>query len=403
MIEQKQITISLLPSQHKFLNSTKKEVLFSGAWRAGKSRVLCYALLKQVIKNPNNTVLLCRKTFNSLKNTTLNTLLRGDNNDPVLPKGSYSHHQADHYIDLKGGGRINYAGLDDPLKIRSMSLGAVALDEAIEFSEDEFYECIGRLSLPSGTRQIFLATNPHTPEHWIYKRFFVNKNDSKESVTARTIDNPYLPSDYLDYLKEMPETLYKRFALGEWIALENVVYPQWDDKYIKIRHMGEFSEFRLGVDFGFTNPAALALIGIDGDNNLHLLEEIKESKLLIGSIVDRANKWKKMQPIVVVDPSAPALAAEFDKDGWDVKSADNTIFSGIARMQDALHKGKFTVDPSCTEFVKEIKNYVYNSKGKPVKLEDHLLDATRYIINDLVGEPTSHAFAMDLDSEQDSD
>jgi hypothetical protein len=61
----------LLPSQERFINSTKKEILFSGAWRAGKSKILCFALLKQVIKNPHNTVLLCRKTLESLKSSTL--------------------------------------------------------------------------------------------------------------------------------------------------------------------------------------------------------------------------------------------------------------------------------------------------------------------------------------------
>ena len=381
----KKINIPMLSSQLKFINSDKREVLFSGAWRAGKSRVLCYALVKQVIRNPNNTVLLCRKTLESLKGTTLNTLIRGDDNDPVLPQGSYYHNKQDKYIQLIGGGRIQYRGIDDILKIRSMSLGAIGIDEAIEFDEMDYLELLGRLSLKTGTRQIFLATNPGVPSNWIYQRFFKNADNNKEAIISRTIDNIFLPPDYIKGLNDLPETMYKRFALGEWIALENTIYTQFDKKkHVRHRELGEFNSYMLGIDFGFTNPCALTLYGIDGDKNIHLIEEVKKSGLLIGEISKRAQKWYRLEPLTIVDPSAPALIAELESEGFNVKKADNAVDAGIARFQDYLNRNKFSIEPTCIEFLKEIEQYTYNKKGKPVKVDDHILDATRYVINELV-------------------
>jgi len=393
MIESVKKKIQLLPSQLQFIRSTKREVLFSGAMRAGKSRVLCYALVKQVLKNPNNTVLLCRRTLKSLKNTTLNTLLRGDNNDPVLPPGSYRHNKMEQFIDVKGGGRINYAGIDNIIKIRSMSLGAIGIDESIEFELEEYTELLGRLSLPAGTRQIYMATNPGVPGNWMHDRFFKNRKetDDMDVIISRTVDNFFLPNDYFETLKLMSESQYKRFALGEWVALENTIYPEFNrDKHIRIRGHGEFIKYMLGVDFGFTNPTAICLIGVDGDNNMHLVEELKRSKLLIGQIVELCEKYHRLEPTVIVDPSAPALIAEFEQAGYTVKKADNSVDSGIARFQNYLHQDKFSCDPSCVEFIKEIENYCYNKDGRPVKINDHLCDSIRYCCSDLVANNTAY-------------
>jgi phage terminase large subunit len=402
MIENKPQNIALLPGQKQFIFSKAKEVLYSGAWRAGKSRVLCYALVKQVIKNPNNTVLLCRRTLESLRGTTLNTLLRGDNNDPVLPLGSYTWNKMEKYIQLNGGGRINYRGIDDVLKIRSMSLGAIGIDESIEFELEEYQELMGRLSLASGTRQIFMATNPGVPGCWMHDRFLKEPHPNREVILSRTVDNFFLPPDYIEGLKELPETMYRRFALGEWVALENMIYSGFNrNKHLRHREYGEFVSYLLGVDFGFTNPCAIGLFGVDGDKNIHLIEEQKQSKLLIGEISERCQKYSSLKPVVIVDPSAPALIAELEKDGMNVIKADNSVPSGIARMQDYLHRGKFSAEPNCYEFIKEIENYVYDKKGDPVKVDDHEIDLTRYCLNYLVEESlNSKTFCLTLDEDE---
>lgn len=382
-------TFKLLPTQDLFLKSNTKETLLSGAWGSSKSFALCLGVLREASIR-DATILLCRKTYTALKRSTLQTLLYGEN--PILPRGSYKYNKVDQSITLNGLNSVIYLmGLDDIMKVRSMNLSYVAVDECSELEESEWVELLGRLRNKNGSRRLIGATNPSSPSHWLYQRFFVNCNKDRTVIKSTALDNPYLPQDYLDSLKTMPDALYKRFVLGEWIAMENVIYPEFDrNKHLKHRELGEFSSYMLGVDFGFTNPCALSLLGIDGDNNIHLLEEIKESKLLIGKIVELAERFHKFEPVVVVDPSAPALIAEFEQRGFNVKKADNSVDSGIARFQDYLHKGKFSAEPDCLEFVKEIENYIYDSNGKPVKIGDHLLDSIRYVLNDKVEENTGY-------------
>lgn len=378
----KQVSFKLLPKQQEFFDATEKEVLTSGAWGSSKSTALCFAVLKEAMIQ-NAQILLCRKTYTSLRRTTLQTLLYGTN--PIIPKGSYKYNQVSQTIKLNGyGSTIYLAGLDSMEKIRSMNLSLVAIDEASELVEEEWVELMGRLRCESGSRRIIAATNPASPSHFLYQRFYVNKSPNRRVINSTTFENSFLPKDYLDSLKELPEKLYNRFVMGEWLELDKSIYSMWDrQKHIKTRSMGEFQRYYLGCDWGWTNPTAIGLFGVDGDNNLHLIEESKESKILIGEVVEKCQKYYKLQPIVVVDPSAPALIAEFERAGFTVKKANNSVDEGITRMQNLLGKDKLTVDPSCVEFIKEVENYIYDDKGKPVKINDHMMDCCRYICQEV--------------------
>jgi len=402
MPEVKHINYQLLPKQMQFVNSTAKQTLFSGAWGASKSTALCLSVLKESVI-PGAQILLCRKTYTSLKRTTLQTLLYGDN--PIIPNGSYKLNKIDQTIKLNGlNSTIYMSGLEDILKIRSMNLSMVAIDEASELTENEWIELQGRLRDTHGSRRIIAATNPASPSHFLYRKFFVNKGKNKEVICATTLENRFLPPDYIESLKELPKNMYDKFVLGAWIENENQIYKEWNrDTCIKQRDISEFHKFVLGVDFGFTNPCAIVLIGVDGDNNLHLLEELKESKLLIGQIVNKCEKYRKLEPEVICDPSSPALIAQFEEAGFNAVGANNSIDDGLARLQNYLHLNKFSVDSKCEEWIKEVENYCYSEKGKPVKIHDHLMDATRYVVNHVIELVQEHQPLIVLGDDKEED
>lgn len=379
----KQVIYKLLPKQVEFVNSTCKETLASGSWGSSKSTSLAFAILKEACI-PGAQILLCRKTYTALKRSTMHTLLGGTN--PIIPRGSYKHNKQAQTITLNGlNSTIYLMGLDEIEKVRSMNLSMVAVDEATELNENEWVELLGRLRCQEGSRRLIAACNPASPSHFLYKRFFVDNDINRKVIRSTVFDNPYLPKDYVDNLKTLPKQLYDRYVLGEWLALDKVIYSNFSrEKCLKQRGLGEFTRYMVGIDWGFTHPCAIGLFGIDGDDNIHLLEEIKESGLLLNKVIKKCEKYRKFEPLVVIDPSAPALVAEFEQDGWNVKGANNDVSAGIARMQDYIERGKFTIDPGCLEFVKEIENYIYDDKGKPVKVGDDLCDMGRYVINEIV-------------------
>ena len=172
--------IKLLPHQRDFVESPAEEVLFSGSYGSGKSLSLCAKIVFLLTRYPKNRGFLCRKTLQSLKASTLRTLLEGDGGQPaILPSYMVKNwNKQDRVLTLFNDSTLHYGQIDEN-QIKSMNLGFVAIDEATEFLEEEFNALVGRLRLGGvPVRQIFAATNPSGPNHWLYRRFFTDKSEN---------------------------------------------------------------------------------------------------------------------------------------------------------------------------------------------------------------------------------
>ena len=114
--------IRLLPKQAYFLKANNKEILYSGGYGSGKSRVLCYKIVQHAMI-PGALIGLFRKERTSLMATTMRTLLESESGlPPVLPPGTYEHNKQNSIIKIKGGGQIYYSGFDSDIKLRSLNL-----------------------------------------------------------------------------------------------------------------------------------------------------------------------------------------------------------------------------------------------------------------------------------------
>jgi len=385
------IKIKLLPKQAEFIFSKTKEIMYSGGYGSGKSRALCY---KAVIhaSEPGNIVLLVRKTMTALKKSTLKTLLEPDGQlPPVLPRNSYHHDKHNSVITLNGGGQILYFGCDNEMSIRSMNLGAVFIDEGVELEENEYMELLYRLRNTSASfRQICIATNPGNQNHFLFDRFFKDIDENRKVITSSSLDNQFLIGDYVDSLKQMTGTMFSKYVEGYWCALEHGIYPEFTrEEHCRSKKTSDFSEFVLGLDFGFSVPSAFTFFGVGKESSLHLLEEYSKTKMLIGDIIKRCERYRPLNPKIVVDPSAAHLIAELEMHGFNVCGADNELYHGISRAKDMLSSGRLTLDSKCVEFIKEMENYSYDEKNKPVKKNDHLMDAMRYCVNYIWNERNS--------------
>lgn len=95
---------------------------------------------------------------------------------------------------------------------------------------------------------------------------------------------------------------------------------------------------------------------------------------------------------VFIDPSAKGLSEEIKRAavgrfyGISIKDADNTVALGISRVQKCLTYEILTVSPEQEKLIEEFGLYEYDKdlldKGKeqPVKLNDHCMDAVRYLV-----------------------
>jgi Terminase RNaseH-like domain len=68
--------------------------------------------------------------------------------------------------------------------------------------------------------------------------------------------------------------------------------------------------------------------------------------------------------------------------GLNLSTAENAVEAGITEVWNLLVSGQLKVMESLTNWLRELRKYHRDDKGagKIVKRDDHLMDATRYLI-----------------------
>lgn len=382
-------------TQNSFVNSVAPRVLFSGAFGAGKSVALCTKGLKLSLDYPGNFGLICRKVRATLTQTTLKTFL-----DLVCPRELIAdYNKSEGLVTLTNGSQILFGGLDDPLKLGSLNLGWCGIDEAIETNEEDWKMIEGRLRLPDVQHQIFAATNPGPPSHYLYLMFFEQQRG--EVFQASSLENPELPQDYKGRLAEFTGTYYQRYVLGRWVGMEGLVYSAFDERICVIPRFEIPVAWLVysGHDFGLANPAALFYAEDSSTGNFYLFAEY-----LPGGgrgIYDHVEAFKSIvKDYAVIKRSGGSHQEEeirqgYASQGWPISEPK---YSKDKRYQiqkvQAMHRlNKIFVFSDLKEYLREKLSFAYE-KGQDgtfeEKIEDeskfHLMAAERYILSDFTPE-----------------
>ncbi len=392
------ITVPLLSKQKTFIESTERFCLYSGAWRAGKTRSLCYKAYMRASR-PGARESLVRKHLVTLKDTTLRTLLEPEAGlPPVIPEGTYIHNAGRKTINIHGGGEIVYFGLDDPRKIGSRTLSGVNVDEAAELTEKDWDALRGRISMkiPGLCSQMNAATNPDVPTHFLAQRFGLAMDykpvPHHVAIRTKATDNTFLSKDYLDDIMQLKGLAFNRYVLGKWVGSDRLVYDNWDrDVFVAEREPYGDPIWRrciVGADDGHTNPATFIVILEDYDGRIHIAEEWYHTRQLPEEKVAAAKEiYERVKPTperFEVDPSAAGYIASLRAAGIPAYGAKNDVPTGLDAVRDSLvvpadGRPRQTVSPRCFNTKREYETYE-NKEGTdtPIDKHNHALDAVRY-------------------------
>ena len=262
--------------------------MYDGAFGAGKSFILCEKGLYLALKYPGNPGFIFRKVFQSLVYTTMRTFF-----DKVCPpEYIYSYNKNDHIVTLVNGSTITFLGLDKtggigialdmPTKVGSLEAGWIGVDEGRELTEDDWIMLLGRLrSDRVPFHQIFTATNPDSPSHWLYQRFYIEPSSlpdydkvvlpgsvtgrstsslspslSRQAVKSSTLDNVFLPEAYRQSMLKLKGRYKQRYVDGEWVGFEGLIYDNFDALIHVVDPFPispKWAVYR-SIDFGYTNP-----------------------------------------------------------------------------------------------------------------------------------------------------
>jgi phage terminase large subunit len=352
-----------------------------GGARSSKSYSIAQLLIEKLITEQNKAIGVCRKTFPALRMTSMKLLL-----DLLKEYGIYreENHNKTFNTYTHGTNHIQFFGLDETEKVKSAEFNYIWMEEANEFSYEDYIALKLRLSGPTEKEQnhMYLSLNPVDAHNWIATR--ASKESDVEVIKSTYLDNPYLSQDYKDVLLDLinqDENAYRVYVLGEWGLLEGKIYTN----YQVIPELPDMTgaKWVYGLDFGLTNPSAVVKVYLL-DGKLYVQERLYRTGMTNADIIEFFSHEE--QGDIYADPSAKQMIAEIQRAGY-------TAFPGVKGVKEGIdlcQRQTLLIPSDSPHLIKEIQNYHWkkdkNAVGgeaflpEPVKHNDHLMDAMRYAI-----------------------
>ena len=291
---------------------------------------------------------------------------------------------------------IRFRSADKPDNLRGPSLDFIWIDEAAMITHEAWKICLGRLRRGNVARPMWITTTPRG-RNWVYDEFIekVQGNPKRAGryklYTASTWDNPFADKEIIEDLKESYSGAFAKQELeGQFVAFEGLVYDTFRREIHIKEPPAELRRVVAGVDWGYSNPAVILVLGIDGDGRIYAIDEWHFRRKLIGDQIAAAKRLKERWNIdhFYCDSSRPDNIREFNLAGLPASGATHKVLEGIKEIQSRLDVAgdglaRYFVSSACPNHISEFESYCWKGKDDafkddPEKINDHTMDAARY-------------------------
>ena len=210
-----------------------------------------------------------------------------------------------------------------------------------------------------------------------------------KSFHFSSYDNPYLPIEELNKAKTtLPQETFSQEYLADFTKTSGLVYKEFSREKHLYEELpaGEYEKLG-GIDFGFKNPAGVLDIRLLKDK-FYVEDEWYKRERTEEQIADyvKAYKFNEVYP----DPENPSAIEVLKNKSINVREVikgKDSVKSGINKVREAFVTGRLMINKQCVNLISELEMYSYdeergdrNENENPVKANDHLLDALRYVI-----------------------
>jgi len=406
----------------------EREAVMFGGYGSGKSYALCAEAIAFMFEQPGSEILVCRKTIPSLRDTT-EAIFMG-----LLPpafltqcdvRRSGGHNQE---IVFPNGSTAKFRGLDDWMKLKSLNLAGIFFDEVDELDEETYVGLLSRVRQRQPTpkargfgataieRRIVRAASNPAGHNWVWKRFVSPEAlDHCAFFTSSSLDNPYLPLDYLESMLAMPDPWVRRYVLCSFDDFAGQIYPEWtyDSHVIQPYRAGypRGHAFWMGMDPGTADPTAAVWAVYDSSRDA--LVAIAEYEYASLAAVEHANAWKSLEaaksirPPVrrVADPTIRtrdrgtnnALSDQYLRLGLNFEEGPKVVNQRLPMLGQLIHQKRWLATEECPRLIERIAQYSWKDltpqqrergeEQKPNKKDAHLVDAAQYIASRYIASP----------------
>ena len=287
-----------------------------GSRASKKSKTTALNIVTRMMKYPQANTLVIRKVFRTLKDSCFTELKWAINRLGV--QNHWEIKESPLEMTYKPTGqKIYFRGLDDPLKVTSITveIGYLCwawLEEAYEISNESDFDMLDesiRGAVPEETglfKQITLTFNPWNEKHWIRKRFFGEPagidaqgnpiyqfHDSWTSpdgqiyaTTTNYLCNEWLDGADMNVFESMKRNNPRRYAvagLGGWGIVDGLVFENWQELAFDVHEISRKAGVKsvFGLDFGYTNDPTALFCGLISkkEKTIWVFDELYEKAL----------------------------------------------------------------------------------------------------------------------------
>lgn len=389
-----------------------------GGMGAGKSRAVVQELEQSALQFPGIPMAIYRKTLPSLRDSTLT---EWDNHST----GEIWHwKEREVEASCLNGSFVRFRGLDEANKAKSTEYALIVMEEADEFTFEDFMFLKGRVRKKGPwPLRIILALNPVDETHWIYKQFGDGPNCNRAAYQSAggllvlhfsTYDNiENLPEGYIEQnTAGMTPDEIDRYVFGKWgtIVKGKPVYRDRLNADVHLEtwdYVPGYHRLIRGWDFGFNHPACSfrlvdptgrkncrwSMMGDRVDLDVFAKEVLETTERMFPSLInvkdfgdprghDRSASSKSDQASTAFE-----ILAACGIDAIGERGAREYVESGIKQVIkefSTLINGKpeLTIDPRNTLLrTAYFGKYVRDDDGNVVKdgFFEHVCDSDRYI------------------------
>ncbi len=400
-----------------------RQIVSMGGSRSSKSYSILQLLLLEMVSRKGIKITVWRNLKNVCRQTVLEDFQKIIMFDYRVYKEIKENKQTGTFTYVPTKSKIVFEGADNIGKVLGSTQDISFFNEITEFNEEVYLQIAQRTS-----DRIISDYNPS-------KNFFMEgyRNDPETCFIHSTFkDNAYCPPNIVKHLlgyepwesgtyelrgselfyKDEPISIHNQpppneqnikkgtahkynwlvYGLGIGAEKPNKIYQGWREISYEFFDNLEYPSY-FGLDFGASNPTACVEVKYNGDGAFYIreilyqpLQDISDSLPTVIKL--RCPEIKKGKDIIVCDSAKQNYI--------DLLLNENYIAMGAIKGGGSVEVGISLVQGFTIYYVRsenlgfEYDNYSWqiDKNGKsvdvPIKKDDHLLDAMRYIISYLV-------------------
>lgn len=401
-------------------NPNCRQLVSMGGSRSSKSYSILQMLMLELIKQKNIKITVWRNTKVTCRSTVMEDFQKIIMFDEKIHKKFKENKQHGSFVYVPTGSRIVFEGADNIGKVLGGQQDISFFNEVTEFSRDVYLQITQRTSGKvicdyNPSKGFWLESYRYDKETTFIRTTFKDNKFCPPNIIKQLLSyEPWVPGSYeivdaevfykgqpISNVNQPPrhEENWKKgtasvfmwlvYGLGLGTEKPHRIYHGWKkitaEEFDALPYVSYF-----GIDFGTANPTAVVETKYDGNGGMYVRKRLYKA---LGSIEDSLITVLKTKVPQLIKGKSYIVADSAKQAYIDMLTDEGYLAIGAIKGAGSIEAG-ITIVQSMTmhyvedeEYESEYTNYSWqvdkNNKATdvPHKINDHLMDATRYIVS----------------------